>query len=182
MEFNIARMKLQTIIAFIICSCKSKEQIYKSNSNRDVINIVNDSTINFTKLLGCIGGSKDFKYTKSNTILEIEKVFTKNNSSLVPLIDVFYGQEFTYSNDSLVNINTGEKYYSLNYLKRNKREAIFYVIHESKKYKITKKNYLKSNLQKINSMEYNFIEMDKNIALEKYGISKKYNTLESIRR
>lgn len=170
------------ITAFLICSCGSNDQIYRSNANRNTIIIVNDSTIKFTALLGCIGGSRDFKFSKRNNVLEIEKVFTKKDSSLVSLTDVFYGQKLIYSKDSLANINTGEKYYSLNYLKKDKKALVFYIIHESKKYKITKRNYTKSPVLKINFNEYNYVEIDKNIALEKYNISKKHKTLELIRQ
>ena len=154
-----------------------KTRMFGSEPNKSIV-FISDSTVNYSKIYGHLGASTTIKYRKSNDtlILESQDIYGKNLSENNPDFSNLY----LISNDSLTSLMNNEKYYSTDYLKSSsKKPKGFYIVYENKAYKIKSQKSADRILGKIENIDANrFIELDKNIAEKKYGIDKKYKTLE----
>lgn len=179
--------KILTIcsILILITACKMTKPTFTSVRGKQTIIIENDSIIRYTKLYGHLGSSMTMNYYKTDrNILLIENgndTIIKNGKTY--LSNHLYGESFVIYSDSLINRKSGQIYYSEKYIKskENKKFIPFYIILENKKQKITKSNF-KRILTNINLEEYKSAELNKKAAKKKYGIDKKYTTIELVKK
>ncbi|MCP4052529.1 MAG: hypothetical protein GY739_05570 [Mesoflavibacter sp.] len=154
-----------------------KMRMFASEPNKSII-LISDSTLNYSKIYGHLGASTTIKYRKSNDtlILESQDIYGKNLTENNPDFSNLY----LITNDSLTNLMNKEKYYSTDYLKNSsKKPKGFYIVYENKAYKIKGQKSADRILGKIPNMDTNrFVELDKDFAKKKYGINRKYKTLE----
>ena len=136
MKQNLCLFVSLMLIAFVIVSCKIgfdtqvyrfipsiDSDIYSENEIRekivesDVKSIIlrNDSILEYWKRYGGIGNSTIIKYTLINNELIVYPTDIKGYD--VPDISNMY---FWYSQDSLINKKTNEKYYNQKYLNKKK--------------------------------------------------------------
>ena len=154
-----------------------KQRMFASEPNKSIV-FISDSTVNYSKIYGHLGASTTIKYRKSNDtlILESQDIYGKNLTENNPNFSNLY----LINNDSLTSLMNNEKYYSTDYLKSStKKPKGFYIVYENKPYKIKSQKSADRILGKIQDMDANrFVELDRDFAKKKYGINRKYKTLE----
>ena len=154
-----------------------KERLYAKSPNKSII-FISDSTVNYSKTYGHLGAVTTIKYKISNDtlILEPKDIYGKNLTDNNPDFSNIY----LVSNDSITSLKNDEKYFSTDYLKSSSEKPKgFYIIYKNKAYKIKSQRSADRILGKIENMDSKrFIELDKDIAKQRYGINKKYKTLE----
>ncbi len=154
-----------------------KSRMFASEPNKSIV-FISDSTVNYSKIYGHLGASTTIKYRKSNDtlILESQDIYGKNLTENNP---DFYNL-YLISNDSLTSLINNEKYYSTDYLKSSsKKPKGFYIVYKNKVYKIKSQKSADRILGKIQNMDANrFVELDRDFAKKKYGINRKYKTIE----
>jgi len=155
---------------------KGVKYVFPQKKYKKSIVILSDSTLTYNVTYGDIGESTTIKYKLKNKILKIDTTDIYNRKISQNNTNEIFGYEFKYSNDSLIGINNGEKYYTY---KSNKKRKLFYVIYKNKVYKIKNQKSVNKLFDKIENYDLNkFVIMNENIAYEKYGINKKYQTFE----
>lgn len=134
-----------------------------------------------------MGGSGALSYTTRGDTITIEtktlpigtEHFTRSRESV-------YGQSFKCFPDSLINIATGEAFYSSAYIKKSnrvtKRNFAIYIIQNGVKYRINVRNYKRSILATLNMEDYNTVAVDAETAYKIYGVSKNYSTLQLMKK
>lgn len=137
--------------------------------------------------MGCIGASGPLTYKIAGDTLTVEKkVLPIGTEQFVRSQESVYGQRFKYHKDCLINITTGEAFYSSSFIKKRdrqlKRSHALYVIYEGRKHKITSNNYKRSVLVNLKMEEYNTIAIDVETAYRLYGISRGYYTLQLVKK
>lgn len=154
-----------------------KERLYAKSPNKSII-FISDSTVNYSKIYGHLGAVTTIKYKISNDTLFLEPkdIYGKNLTDNNPDFSNIY----LVSNGSLTSLVNNEKYYSTDYLKNSSEKPKgFYIIYGNKAYKIKSQKSADRILGKIQNMDANrFVELDKDFAKRKYGINRKYKTLE----
>ena len=87
---------------------------------------------------------------------------------------------YLVNNDSLTSLRNDEKYFSTDYLKStSEKPKGFYIVYKNKAYKIKSQKSADRILGKIENMDANrFVELDRDFSKKKYGINRKYRTLE----
>ena len=158
-----------------------------SNASRESVYLKYDNILIYNINLHVGATSKPLIYTLKNDTLIVEKKvlpigtehFTRSRESV-------YGQSFKCYKDSLINIDTGEAFYSPSYIKKRNHEAgrnnILYIVHKGVKHRITKKNYNRSLLVKLQMDDYNIKVVDKETAYKIYNIPKRYTTFQLIKK
>lgn len=151
--------------------------MFAKNPNKSIV-FISDSTVNYTKIYGHLGASTTIKYRTSNDtlILESKDIYGKNMTENNPDFSNLY----IVNNDSLTSLKNNEKYYSTDYLKStSKKPKGFYIVYMNKAYKIKSQKSANRVLGKIENMDTDrFVELDRDFAKKKYGINRKYKTLE----
>lgn len=152
-------------------------RMFAAEPNKSIV-FISDSTVNYSKIYGHLGASTTIKYRKFNDtlFLESQDIYGKDLTENYPDFSNLY----LISNDSLTSLMNKEKYYSTDYLKSlSEKPKGFYIVYENKVYKIRNQKGADRILGGIKNMNVNrFIELDKDFAKKKYGINKKYKTLE----
>lgn len=84
----------------------------KSYLNKS-ISLINDSILNYTTVLGDVGSLTIIRYKIENQFLIIDSldVYNKRPSFQAYGDEGIFGDRFHYTNDSLVNIRNGDRYY-----------------------------------------------------------------------
>src|SRR5690606_4776757 len=162
--FNITKRFLFLLVVFVyFASCKSGKRVplsyyqppqmdfcdtceYKNPrliSNPKSIIIDNDSVLNYSERFGGIGKATTLKYSVDENILIIDSIDIYGNSTFSELSKGVFNERYFFYRDSLVNVETGEKYLSNEYLKQlekqRKKEKTYFIIN-GKKYKVNKIN------------------------------------------
>ena len=154
-----------------------KERLYAKSPNKSII-FISDSNVNYSKIYGHLGAVTTIKYKISNDtlILEPKDIYGKNLTDNNPDFSNIY----LVSNDSITSLKNDEKYFSTDYPKSSSEKPKgFYIIYKNKAYQIKSQRSADRILGKIENMDSKrFIELDKDIAKQRYGINKKYKTLE----
>ena len=151
--------------------------MFAKNPNKSIV-FISDSTLNYSKIYGGLGASTTIKYriSKDTLILESQDIYGKKMSENNPDFSNLY----LINNDSLSSLKNDEKYFSTDYLKStSEKPKGFYIVYKNKAYKIKSQKSADRILGEIENMDANrFVELDKDFAKKKYGISRKYKTLE----
>src|SRR5690606_15265846 len=144
--------------------------------------IVNDSVLNYFERFGGIGKATSIKYSVDENILIIDSIDIYGNSSFSELSKGVFNERYFFNRDSLVNVETGEKYLKNAYMKQiekqRKKEKTYFIIN-GKKYKANKIN-IRRKFKCFDTIKYEAIPVDKTEAKNVYGISEKNKTFQII--
>lgn len=189
-------MKLLIPILFLltlIISCKSNSGIKRYTLDRQLqvcdsceikvwtainakkyITLTKDSILNLTAIYGHMGSSAKVKYKIKNDLLITDTVDINGNK---PNSDFKHKNKFKFSNDSLVDISTGEVYHSDDYIKRKNPNGFkpFYIVIRNKKNKVSTIREAKRIIRSIDNSN-KLVKLNIDSAKTKYGINEKYNT------
>lgn len=174
------------IILIFLCSCKTAERVY-NNASWETIDLKYDNVLIYSWRMGCIGASGPLTYTlKSDTLTVEKKVLPLGTENHIQSEESVYGQSFKHYKDSLINITTGEAFYSPSYIKKRNRQAnrnfAIYIIHDGVKHRINKNNYKRSILVNLKMEDYNTTPIDVETAYIVYAIPRQYTTLQLTRK
>lgn len=147
-----------------------------------VIFLISKTELDYLENPGQFSTRTTIKYKVNDSIIELDSVSVNPESSSFEYSNKIYNHHFLYTKDSLVDLNNGHRYYSDNYIKKNRsNEKFIYFIINDKKEKANIEN-LKSFLSEKGITDSDWMVMDKNEAKEKYGINPKHITIKIVNK
>lgn len=156
-------------------SCETK--VWTDINAKKYITLSKDSILNLTAIYGHMGSSAKVNYKIKNGLLITDTVDINGTSLNKPNSDFKNQNKFKFSNDSLVDISTGEVYHSDDYIKRQNPNGFkpFYAVVRNKKNKVSTTREAKRFIRSIDNSN-KLIKLNIDSAKTKYGINEKYNT------
>jgi hypothetical protein len=160
-----------------ICDSCSQRKVWASGPKKSII-LISDSTLNYTRIVGHIGATTKIKYKLSSDTLILNSIDIYGKKVAHNFQD--FSSLYLINKDSLTSLQNDEKYYSVAYKKRIYKKPIgFYIVYENKAHKIKSQKSADRILGEIKNIDAErFIELDKDIAKKRYGVNRKYKTLE----